>query len=50
MDLFDIPAFGENCIETRTNASARVFVLSNVTDGAFDNYRKLLEESGFTNK
>ena len=50
MNLFDIPAFGENCIETRTNASARVFVLSNVTDGAFDNYRKLLKESGFTNK
>ena len=50
MDLFDIPAFGENCIKTRTNASARVFVLSNVTDDAFDNYRKLLEESGFTNK
>lgn len=51
MDLFSIPAFGENeCIETRTGSGTRVFVLSDVADDAFDNYRKLLEKSGFTNK
>ena len=51
MDIFSIPAFGENkCIETRTGSGTRVFVLSNVADDAFDNYRKLLEESGFINK
>lgn len=50
MELFNIPAFGENCIENRTNSSARVFVISNVGGEIFDSYRRLLEESGFINK
>jgi hypothetical protein len=50
MELFNIPAFGENCIENRTNSSARVFVISNVGGEIFDSYRGLLEESGFINK
>ena len=50
MELFNIPAFGENCIENRTNSSARVFVISNVGGEVFDSYRRLLEESGFINK
>ena len=50
MELFTIPAFGENCIENRTNASVRVFVLSDVGEMTFESYQKLLEEAEFIKK
>ena len=50
MELFDIPAFGENCIENRSNASNRVFVMSGVSSETFDAYCALLENAEFTKK
>ncbi len=50
MELFNIPSFGEECIENRTNASSRVFVLSNVSENLFENYKKLLADADFINK
>ena len=50
MELFNIPAFGEECIESRTNASSRGFVLSNINESSYDSYKKLLENDGFINK
>ena len=50
MELFNIPAFGEECIENRANEKSRVFVLDNSPEASFDSYKKLLEDSGFINK
>ena len=50
MKLFNIPAFGEECIENRTNATSRVFVLSDVGEESFDSYCNLLDNAGFIKK
>ena len=50
MKLFNIPAFGEACTENRTNATSRVFVLSDVGEESFDGYCNLLDNAGFIKK
>ena len=50
MKLFNIPAFGEECIENQTNSTSRVFVLSNIGEDSFDKYCELLKNAGFKNR
>ena len=50
MELFKIPAHGENCIENQANASNRIFVMSDVSPETFDAYCALLENAEFTKK
>lgn len=50
MEPLNIPAFGENCTESRANASSRVFVMSDVGEDVFDAYCKLLEAASFEKK
>ena len=50
MELFNIPAFGEECIENQTNSTSRVFVLSNIGEDLFDKYCELLKNAGFKNR
>lgn len=50
MELFDIPAFGEVCVENQSNTSNRVFVMSGVSPETFDAYCALLENAEFTKK